>query len=402
MVNVARRFLAIERIVGDPSRLGEFNDEQKKELKKAKDAAELDFRIAITKTYKHLYYPSQDAPKSHNYLRRETLPAQDQGDVDKDQSNVVLRVLRSLKKVITADEELQSAAWLKSKAWDRNQVSMSTEDLRKSFARKIGIKMLLDVGQLRKTIENGVKTGVWIYYNSHEEFGYDKDSPPPAWEISDLAILYLPEEAERLKVRIKGKWTPPPTEEGEEPSPPSGLDICPVCGNPQDQCTCGLDIEAGKPQKVSGEGAVPQAFQQVLDQCQEHDIKSLEKVFIRIDGSGKQGAMSSRALGLAIPQFGKGQFFINQKIHAVFQLESDKESFVQEFQGTWDRYKRLKNVVDAFGDEADEFKVEMRIRADFEKGIEVNGDQFLGMRDVLTALDAGRITLEAVPEIGKD
>ena len=210
MVDVARRYLAIERIVGDPSRLGEFNEEQKKELRKTKDAAELDFRIAITKTYKHLYYPSQDALQSQQYLRRESLPAQDQGDVEIDQSNVILRVLRSLKKVITADKELQSAAWLKSKAWDQNQLSISTEDLRKAFARKIGLKILMDVGQLRKTIENGVKTGVWIYYDAREEFGYDKDVPPPAWEISDQTILYLPAEAERLNIRIKGKWTPSP------------------------------------------------------------------------------------------------------------------------------------------------------------------------------------------------
>lgn len=263
LVKVSRRYLAFERIM-EPSRLAEFNDDQKKELKKLKDAAELDVRIAITKTYRHLYYPSQDAPKSHNYLRRETLPAQEQGDVDQDQSNVILRVLRSLEKVITADEKPQSAAWLKSKAWDLNQVNMTTEDLRRSFARKIGLKMLLDVGQLRKTIENGVKTGVWIYYDSRTEFGYDKDVPPPAWEISDQAILYLPEEAQRLKIRIKGKWTHPPVSGGETPTDESGLENCPVCGNPQDQCTCGIDIEQGKLKKVSGEGAVAQAFQQIL------------------------------------------------------------------------------------------------------------------------------------------
>ena len=402
MVNISRRYLAIERIVGDPSRIGEFNSEQKKKLKEARDTAELDFRIAITKTYKHLYYPSQDAPKSHNYLRRESLPAQDQGDVIKDQSNVILRVLRSLKKVITADDELQSAKWLKSKAWGRNQASMTTEDLRKSFARKIGLKILLDLGQLRKTIENGVKTKVWIYYDTREKFGYDRDVPPPAWEISDQTILFLPEEAERLNIRIKGKWTPPPPPDGGTPTPPSGLETCPVCGNPQGQCTCGIDVEVGKPQKVGGAGAVAQAFQQVLDQCQEHNIKSLNKVFIKIDGTGKQGAMSSRSLGLAIPQFGKGQFYINQKVHAVFELDSDKETFIQEFQGTWDRYKRLKNIVDAFGDEANEFKVEMRIQAVFQDGLEVNGDQFLGMRDVLATLDVGRIVLEAVPDFEKE
>ena len=139
-----------------------------------------------------------------------------------------------------------------------------------------------------------------------------------------------------------------------------------------------------------------------MDQCQEHDIKTLGKLFISIDGAGKQAAQSSRALGLAIPQFGKGQFYIIHKLHAVFLTDREKESFIQDFQGTWDRYKRLKNVVDAFGEEADEFKVEMRVQADFKGGIEVNKDQFINIKDVLANLEVGRIQLEAVPGIDQE
>ena len=79
----------------------------------------------------------------------------------------MLRVLRALKKVLTADDDMLSALYVKSKAWDQNQVSMSTEDLRKAFARKIGLRILLDVGQLKKTIKNGVDLKVWVYYDSH-------------------------------------------------------------------------------------------------------------------------------------------------------------------------------------------------------------------------------------------
>ena len=68
------------------------------------------------------------------------------------------------------------------------------------------MRILLDIGQLKKTIKNGVDQKIWIYYDSQESFGYDHESPPPVWQISDQALLYPPEEAERLKVRIKGKW----------------------------------------------------------------------------------------------------------------------------------------------------------------------------------------------------
>jgi len=89
-----------------------------------------------------------------------------------------------------------------------NQESLSAEDLRKAFARKVGLRMILDINQLKKTIQNGIKTGVWLYYDAAEEFAYDRESPQPLVKISDDVILYLPAEAVRLKLRIKGKWQP--------------------------------------------------------------------------------------------------------------------------------------------------------------------------------------------------
>jgi len=86
MVEVAQRYLAIRRIVGDADRMAEFTKEQREKLKNMQDAAELDVRVAITKAYRCLYYPSADAPKRAGGLARETLPPQDQGEVVKDQT----------------------------------------------------------------------------------------------------------------------------------------------------------------------------------------------------------------------------------------------------------------------------------------------------------------------------
>ena len=395
MVNVARRYLAIGRIVSDAERMSEFNEEQKKALKKMGEAAELDVRIAITKTYRYLYYPSPDAGKANGFLRRETLPAQEQGDVEKDQANVVLRVLRALKKVQTADDEVLPAAYVKSKAWDQNQTNMTTQDLHQAFARKIGLRMLLDVNQLRKTIQNGVQTGVWIYYDATEQFGYDRESPPPAFQIGDTAILYAPSEAARLQIHIKGKWKP------EQPTP--GEDAaeikCPVCGRPESDCICGVTPpgQPAIPAKFVGQGAVAQAFQKIADECQEHKITRLRQLFIRVDGIGKQAASDARALGLAIPQFGKGRFGVEQEMLATFGKGANAESFQQTFRGGWDRFKRVKNLADTFAQEADELKLTMRLAAEFDEGLQVSGTQFQTVRDVLVALEIGKVTVEAVP-----
>ena len=391
MIQVARRYLAIGRIMGDADRMGTFNKQQKDELKKAQEVAELDVRIAITKAYRYLYYPSSDAPRTNSYLSRETLPAQDQGDVNLDQSNILIRTLRQLGKAITADDETLSGFYVKSKAWESNITNISTEELKKSFARKIGLKYLLDVAQLRKTIQNGVRNNIWIYYDSSEEFGYDKDSPPASWSISDSTFLYTPEEAARLNLRIKGKWAPPVTDSEHQ-------EICPVCKNPIDQCTCGIHPERPDHEKqLIGEGAVQQAFQQILDKALESEISKISQLIIKIEGISKQTAADMRSLGLAIPQFGKGKVHIKQSVTLSFGRDGREESLALEFNSGWDRYKRLKQVIDPFSQESEESQILFEVTITFDNHIEISSEDLLNIRDILQTLDMGKIKIMAKP-----
>jgi len=73
------------------------------------------------------------------------------------------------------------------------------------------------------------------------------------------------------------------------------------------------------------------------------------------------------------------------------------EKFSVEFAGTWDRYKRLKTVTDAFSQEATNASVRVALHADFETPLEVAGDQFGTIRDVLNNLGMGRIIVDAEP-----
>jgi len=262
MIQTAARYLALARITGDAQRMSEFTPEQRKKLKKMAEAAELDVRVAITRAYRHLYFPSADAPQRDARLAHDLLPAQDQGDVESDQSAVVLRALRQQKKALTGNEPMLAAAYVRSRAWDKQQVSISTEDLRKAFARRLALPLLLDLNQLKKTVLNGIQAGVWVYYDAPSGVGYDRESPPPSVRIADDAYLYLPEEAARLSLPIKGRK--------EEDKPPP--DLCPYCGNPEDLCTCSREFKV--PERVlplRGEGVPQQAFQQLLDRC--HDKK---------------------------------------------------------------------------------------------------------------------------------
>lgn len=392
MVVVAQRYLAISRILGDAERMGEFNEEQRKRLKKIGEASELDVRVAMTKAYRYLYYPSADAPQKHSNLACETLPPQDQGEVDQDQGNVVLRVLKQLQKALTADDSTLPAAFVKAKAWEASLTSLSTEDLRRAFAKRMSLRMLLDLNQLKKTIRNGIKQGTWVYYDTAEAMGYGATSPDPLVQISEDTLLYTPEEAQKLNLPIKGaKVVEPP----EEP-------LCPVCGRPQSQCICGqvcpvcgqTPCVCGKKVRLHAEGAPAQAFQGLLDQCVDQDVTHLARLFVFIDGEGKEGATEARSIGLAIPQLGKGDFRLEQSFNAEF---GDEDLVSVKFSGSWERYKRLKQATDSFGQEATKLLVRTTLRADFAAGMDVQGGQFQTFRDVFTTLGFGRMVLDAEP-----
>ncbi len=186
MVNGMRRYLAIRRIVKDAERFTEFSKTDREKLKNELDEAELFVRVAITKTYRYLYYPSADAPRKKGHLSRESLPAQDQGEVKKDQSQVILKRLKDLNKVLTADDSPLPAAFLKAKAWPGEQTSMTTEALRKAFAQKLSLKMLLDINQLKKTIRNGIDQGTWVYFDTEIQRAYGKGAPPHLFMLTKI------------------------------------------------------------------------------------------------------------------------------------------------------------------------------------------------------------------------
>lgn len=109
---------------------------------------------------------------------------------------------------------------------------------------------------------------------------------------------------------------------------------------------------------------------------------------------GKDAVRDVRSLGLAIPQFGKATITLDLTMVLEF---GPSEKLAVDFSGSWDRYKRIKSVTDALGQEASTASVRMVLRADFEDGLDASGDQYHTIRDVLAQLDMGRITVESEP-----
>jgi len=195
----------------------------------------------------------------------------------------------------------------------------------------------------------------------------------------------LPDEAKRLGIRIKGE---------QEPIDEA---LCPICGKPS-PCDCGM-VEGGdgaKPRLAAlAEGAPAQALQLIADQFADKGGPAIGVLKISCEGNGPSAAADARALGLAIPQFGKGAYRVRQSITCEFGEGSSSDTFTSTFVGAWDRYKRLKQLTDAFAQEASKLRVDITMEATFETGLPADGGQFQAIRDVLTALQLGKVKVQA-------
>jgi len=381
MIEAARFWKAVSRLADDPERAKQLSAEQRKRLRERKDASLVELRLAIHRTYRFLYYPSADASKGAAGLAREALPAQDQGDVERDQSQVILDVLKRLEKVYTADDPPIAPEFIKSRAWPAGRSSVRVAEIVRAFGMRRGLRMLLHDRPLREGILEGIRRGLWVYYNPQEGAGYGSASPSPFIDLGGEGELLEPAEARTRRIPIKGE----PVEE----------ERCPVCGQPASACTCGKAEPAPPPVGAfQSEGAVDQALQAIVDQMHDRKVAALSRLIIRVRGEGASGLLELRSLGLAIPQLGPGTYRLDVRVTAEL---GPQDSLRVEFRGPWDRYRRFKDGLEGLLAQAVRLEVSAALECGFDGG--AGTLERLGtVREVLRTLNVGRIEATAVPD----
>ena len=385
------RWKAIERLVGDAARMGEFSEDQRRRLQELSDTAQMDVRIAITRAYRHLFYPSATGPKALEGLEYQALPAQAQGQVTKDQTEAVVRHLHGQEKVLLADDNPLPAVYLRSKAWPTGAKSMTTDELRQAFAERIDLKWLLNPDQLKKSIKNGIEKGVWIYYDAAAEVGYGQETPAPLVVISTDAILYDPAEAKAKGIHMKGEAAP--------------VKACPACGKNPCACEEEQDTDRGGQRTLDlppaiahfeAKGSPGQLLQTLNDTFLDLKVEAVGRIIFTLEGNSSETASDLKRLGLAIPQMGKGQVSLKAKLIATFGQAPSEETFMLDFKGGWDRYKRLKDLAESMAKEASQLHIQIMVTLRFPDGLPLQGEALGSMRDVLSSLGIGTMSVEAV------
>jgi predicted AAA+ superfamily ATPase len=155
----ARALIASNSLASDTARLAQFSDEVRKKVEVYNKEASLNARIAVTRCYKHIYFPSGD--KATGYLRHRELPAQAQGDT-KNATSAVLSLLEDEDKIRTSPF---TASYLKSKTWHTSD-SATTRSIADYFWTDHNIQIVRNPNLIREAIVNGVKNDSWVYYDA--------------------------------------------------------------------------------------------------------------------------------------------------------------------------------------------------------------------------------------------
>ncbi|MDW8058456.1 MAG: DUF499 domain-containing protein [Thermomicrobium sp.] len=384
MIDAARKYLAIERL-NDPVRLQDFSEVQQRRLRELREQTELELRVAITRAYRFLYYPGSDGVPGQVPLAREILPAQDLGAVKKAQTDVIVQALRRLDKVRTSDDRPLAPAYLRARAWSGQQGSVSTEEMRRHFAQRVTLPMLLDPNLLKQTIREGITSGEWVYYVASQGKGYDKDSRLPVIEISDETYLYSPEEAARVGIVLDRPYVPPSVVDSTR---------CPVCGEPVAECRCGEDGDNGGPEGsvLEAEGAAAQAIQHLIDQASDRRIERLGRLHLYLEVSDAEIARELRALKVLVDQMTSARASFSLTYTGAF---ADGERLSLQFTGGPSRWQPIRQLLETLSGQAEQAVARLDVTLVPQHGSFSVVDDLGAWRDFVRDLPLGKVRLRA-------
>jgi hypothetical protein len=447
-----RRMIAVEKIVDDPARMAGFAEPVRKKLQSLASSAKLETRIAVTRCYKHLYYPKTD--KANDNLRHVELSPASQGDVGNSaHTRKLVEALREEGKVRTAPI---ATNFLRDKAWPAGSDSISTKDVSAWFWRDHSAPIQLDPTLLRDAIREGIKNGEWVLYDTQAERAHTAADPPPAIEISSEKLLYTPAAAERdgiagrdprledvvaviskspslsggeLRKALEAATNREPrkgqvtellgraaeggelakavivlgkAEPGAKAATPSEirrgpLDAMTILAPEEAQRLSIVPLDRPAQIKAAAaKGSAGVAFQGIVDQVADSPATGIKFLAIEANADPGEGTRDIALLGKAISQLPRHE--LTAAINVELDLDGLKPGIAIGLTGAASAYQRVEEALLALGKKATDFQGTLRLDIDFAKAIETDASEFEQVRKVITDLSPGEIKLKAVLE----
>jgi hypothetical protein len=441
--------LAAKVVVNDGERMRGFTPEVQKKLRTIGDTARLNARVALTRCYRHLYIPAAD--KANDYLRHEELASKAQGDIDKAQTKVIVEQLREFGKVRT---QPMSTDYLRSKAWPKDAVEVTTEAVADAFWQDHGAQMILDITLLRDTLRDGVRNGAWVYWDAPAQRAWTDKDPAVQIQIGSDFVLYTPTHAAALGLLgrpltwedIAAVMDQPQlsaavarakleTRVGKEPAKSEVLEVLAraaeggenarvvaVVGpvevgakglTPSEIRKAGLDnltvlapseadrLSVTRPgsrrtaKPVEASGAIGVAFQSILDQASDTaGATGFTLIQISASAAPGEGVRHLVELNRAVPMLPKNE------IDVVCDIALDFTGLTPgvelKLAGPAKQFQRVEDALFALARKASDVAGTLRIEIRFESPVAPDGKEMQSLRNVLTKLNPGEVRMKGI------
>jgi hypothetical protein len=199
-IDLAREHKAVKNILASANRLEDISESQQKQLRGKDGEIDLRLRIALTNTYRHLFYPANDPVKAPKGLMHYTLPAQDASTVKgkSNQQDVILKALRDCGKIRAEEEDSAKSfapAYILQKVWPSGIEHWTSKSLREEFSKNLALNMPIEaeIPKLRTTVRRGLEEGQWDMKVGERLFIKTDDGNftlPETIEFSERMVLY--------------------------------------------------------------------------------------------------------------------------------------------------------------------------------------------------------------------
>lgn len=222
MLDAGRRFLALEKLAASPEQLGSLSAADRTRLTNMHKEQGLLFRVAVCNAYSKLFVPAD------GNLDLLELPTVTTATPAVNHTEQVVKALDSDGRLITAASAAPDPGYVRQKAWPHGAKVMPTSDVIEAYARRPGMKIVLDQAKLIESIAQGVRSGVWEYREGDR--CWTKDGAPMQVRIEPTTELC--EVGTCVTVELCPNGCGKPKHDG-----PCEV-LCPFCGKPAHKGPC--------------------------------------------------------------------------------------------------------------------------------------------------------------------
>ena len=376
MFQAARRWLALEHLVQNRNRMDEMklSPEHRDRLRNWHKEGELSVRVAITRAYRHLFYP-QAMEQSRTAFGHHALMIDDQGHGRINHTETILKVLEEdLEQVKTASAGLRSPVMVKQEAFGAGEGALALDTLMERYAERPRLPLVIAPTYFQEIVRAGVANKTWLYYDAVKDIAYDTLEQVPDIVLDGQHFLMLPDEAARRRVRV---WAPTP--QGKDKTKPQGGGKVSDVGTPGDDAPT-------PPVELTGEGEPRKALADVIAKAKDEGWKTLTSIALQWQGEHGDAHSSMSHLRTLMGQTPGGEASVKCNLTCEF---ADGGELATSYTGSYERYRSVANTLEGQASQAKKAFVSMTLTLGFTDGLEVDGQGISDLREALELVSLG-------------